>query len=303
MTGYTVRAYAGVADLRRMQASVAAAFTSTSLRVGDLAWLARRRTHRELSLDIKLWEDGDRRLVGWTFFRSNGEFNLFVVRGRTADRMVDEMLGVVEEASQFAASAGDPLVTLHTYGIDRSRSVEEQLVATALERHGFEPVREGGVLMRSLEEVAEPVLPDGYRLGPVRDMDGVIGRVEAQRAAFAPSELTWQTYERVRRTWPYRPELDRIVTTDDGEVVSFCTAWMDEENASGLLEPVGTHPGHQRRGLAKAVCLDSLRSLRQAGARTAQVGYENDAALRTYRAIGFEPKWDEVSFRRTARTS
>jgi predicted N-acetyltransferase YhbS len=88
----------------------------------------------------------------------------------------------------------------------------------------------------------------------------VLGRVEAQRAAFAPSDFLLERYERVRRTWPYRATLDRIVLTDDDQVVAFCTAWLDEQNAAGLLEPVGTDPAHQRRGLARAVCLDALHA-------------------------------------------
>jgi len=242
MTARAARAYVGVEDLRRMQAAVAAAFATTSFRVGDLAWLVRHHTHRELSLDIRLWEGGDGRLIGWTFFRSKGEFNVFVVPGCADDALVAEMLTVIEEASQAAVRAGDPPVTLHTYGIDRNRSDEDRLLAAALQQRGFEPVQEGGVLMRTLAEVAEPVLPAGYRLGAVRDRDDVVGRVEAHRAAFAPSDLTLEKYDRVRRTWPYRAELDRVVATDDGVVVAFCTAWIDEAHASGLLEPVGTHP-------------------------------------------------------------
>jgi ribosomal protein S18 acetylase RimI-like enzyme len=297
MTARAARAYAGVEDLRRMQAAVAAAFATTSFRVGDLAWLVRHHTHRELSLDIRLWEGGDGRLIGWTFFRSKGEFNVFAVPGCADDALVAEMLTVIEEASQAAVRAGDPPVPLHTYGIDRNRSDEDRLLAAALQQRGFEPVPEGGVLMRTLAEVTDPVLPAGYRLGAVRDRDDVVGRVEAHRAAFAPSDLTLEKYERVRRTWPYRPELDRIITTEDGVVVAFCTAWIDEQNASGLLEPVGTEPAHQRRGLAKAVCLDALRALADAGARSAQVAYESDAALATYRALGFEHRWHEESFR------
>jgi len=305
MTGRGARAYAGMVDLRRMQASLAAAFLTTSLRIGDLAWLALHHSHRELSLDIRLWERSDGRLIGWTFFRSKGEFNVFTVPGYADDGLVDEMLTVIEQAAHAAISAGDPPVTLHTYGIDPNRSDEDRLVSVALQRDGFELAQQGGVLMLPLDQVGEPFLPGGYRLDAVRDRDLVISRVEAHRAAFAPSDLNLEKYERVRRTWPYRPELDRIITTDDGVGVAFCTAWIDEENASGLLEPVGTAPAHQRRGLATAVCLDALRALRDAGARTAQVGYESDAALATYQTIGFEPRWHEVSFRKPieARTS
>src|SRR5439155_22625088 len=98
-------------------------------------------------------------------------------------------------------------------------------------------------------------------------------------------------------TWPYRPKLDRIALTDDGEVVAFCTAWLDEENAAGLLEPVGTVSDHRRKGLAAAVCLDALHALRAAGARTAQVASETDAAAATYASIGFELAADDVQYR------
>jgi ribosomal protein S18 acetylase RimI-like enzyme len=155
-----------------------------------------------------------------------------------------------------------------------------------------------GVLTRALDVLPDPAPPAGYRLGWVRTRGQAIGRVEAQRAAFAASDFLLERYERVRRTWPYRASLDRIVLTEDDAVVAFCTAWLDEENSAGLLEPVGTHPDHQRRGLARAVCSDALRALHQAGAKVAQVGFATDAAYATYRSIGFELSATEVVFRR-----
>jgi hypothetical protein len=73
-TSGSSRAYAGAKDLRRMQAAVARALDTTSLRVGDLAWLTSNHTHRELSLDIRLWESSH----GEPFFRWGGEFIVFV---------------------------------------------------------------------------------------------------------------------------------------------------------------------------------------------------------------------------------
>jgi hypothetical protein len=85
MVARSSRPYAGAADLRRMQAAVARSYAITSLRVGDLAWLTRYHTHRELALDIRLWEDEAGQLVGWTFVRSFGGFNLFVAPGCADD--------------------------------------------------------------------------------------------------------------------------------------------------------------------------------------------------------------------------
>jgi GNAT superfamily N-acetyltransferase len=297
VTQWSGRAYAGVEDLRRMQAATARAFAHTTLRVGDLAWRVRTHSHRELSLDIQLWEDEDGSLMGWTFFRANGGFEVFIVPGSGSDALVDEMLRVVEAAARNSAKAGDGLTAVDTFGTPDS-SEGDRLVAARLERRGYRPESAGAVLTRSLDALRAPCIPAGYKLGAVQTPEQTAGRVEAHRLAFAPSEITQRMYQRVQRTWPYRGELDRVAMTDEGTVVAFCTAWLDEENAAGLLEPVGTHPEHQRRGLAKAVCLDALHVLRAAGALTAQVSHATDAARATYLSLGFTEHAPEVTFRR-----
>jgi GNAT superfamily N-acetyltransferase len=298
MATITSRLYEGASDLRRMQESVAQGFDRTSVRVGDLAWLARRHTHHELSLEIRLWE-ADGELCAWSFVRSNGEFNLFLAAGRADPALVDEMLAVAEGVVEASVAAGDPPIDLHTYGIDPARSDEDRAIADGLLRRGFEPdPAGGGFLRRGLDALPKIWLPDGYRSTWVRDDADMVGRVEAQRAAFAPSTLTIEQYRRVRRTWPYRPELDRIIVAPDGAVVAVCTAWLDERNGMGLLEPVGTHPSHRRRGLASAVCTEALRVLRDAGAVAAEVGYQTDAALAVYRGIGFGPGPSDIAFRK-----
>jgi GNAT superfamily N-acetyltransferase len=297
MTAFTSRDYAGVGDLRRMQALVAHCFETQSMRVGDVAWLVRVATHRALAHDIRLWEDaGD--LVGWAFVRANGGFNVFADPQNGPDELIDAMLDFVDAAAAAAIAAGDPVPAPYTYGIEETRSDYDRRLADALRRHGFVAKGGDGFLERSLTgALPEAPVPPGYRIvdGGLEHADG---RVQAQREAFAPSEFSRTQYERVLRTWPYRPELDRLVLDPDGVVVAFCTAWIDETNAAGLLEPVGTRPAWQRQGLARAACVDALRALRDAGAQTANIAYDTDAAFRVYTGIGFAPKWREANFRR-----
>ena len=295
--GLRSRPYAGAPDMRRMEESVARAYSITSLRVGDLAWLSRGQTHRQLTLDIRLWEDPSGELRAWTFFR-NGGFTAFLASGTADDALVDEMLAVIDEVARSGVAAGDPPVALDTYGIEPARSAEDRALAAGLERAGFQVDvdAESGATSRLLDDVPPPKVPDGYHLDWVRTRDLLLGRVEAHRLAFAPSELTAKAYERLQRAWSYRAELDRVVVTDAGEVVAFCTSWLDESNAAGLLEPVGTAPAHQRRGLGSAVCLDALVALRAAGARVAQVAYGSGGGLALYRSIGFEPFGNELVF-------
>jgi predicted N-acetyltransferase YhbS len=290
-----------------MERALAHAYPYTSLRVGDLSWLSRENSHRALALDIRIWDDEAGQLIAWTYFRANGEFNVFVAPGAGYDEdaaFFDELLIVIEEAARASVAAGDPPVSLNTYGVDPARAAVDRTLAQALERFGFQiDPSSGGVMQQCLDQVPPPDIPDGYRLGWLQTRADVLGRVEAHRAAFAPSELTFRKYERMQRTWPYQPTLDRVVLTDQDEVVAFCTAWLDEHNAAGLLEPVGTNPAHRRRGLARAVCLDALIALRAAGAQTAQVGFTTAAAYATYQSIGFARAGAELAFRKDADPS
>jgi GNAT superfamily N-acetyltransferase len=288
----TSRPYASARDLRAMQAALAAAHAQTHVRIGDLAWRARFHTHRELSLEIRLWESCNR-VVGWTWFRTRGGFDLFIDPEHRDGSLLREMLDVVDEIVGAGLAAGDVPGSVYTFFLDE----DEELAAALRERGYEEAATSGDVLTRELRDVAAPELPSGYRLGWVASDADVLARVTAHQAAFAPSDLSYDKYVRVRGTWPYRAELDRVALAADGSVAAFCTAWLDEQNASGLFEPVGTHPDHRRRGLATAVCLDALRALRDAGARTAQVGTGSAAGRATYLAAGFRLWKREVTYR------
>lgn len=278
------RAYTGVRDLVRMQEAVSAAHDDTWWRTGDLAWGARNLSQLELGVWVTLWEPPRGGLpVAWVWPTSKCWVDHFVAPGAATLGLLAEMVRTAEATLLAAASAGDPVETA-TFMVGES----EGLMRAALEAAGYAPIPEGfEVNRRSLETIAEPSLPPGYRLSGVDDQL-VEGRVEAQRAAFAPSTLTLERYRRVRRLAPYSAELDRVVIDPGGQVVACCTAWLDSANASGLLEPVGTRPDRQRLGLGTAVCLDALHALRRAGARVAQVSCDaGSAGCATYRRAGF----------------
>ena len=78
---------------------------------------------------------------------------------------------------------------------------------------------------------------------------------------------------------PELPDGFRFRTADEAGPVEF--------------EPVGTHPGYRRRGLATAMMQHGMRLARDAGARQATVaclgapGFPNACGL--YRGVGFRP--------------
>jgi ribosomal protein S18 acetylase RimI-like enzyme len=164
----------------------------------------------------------------------------------------------------------------------------------ALDRRGFEHDSDAPWLRlnaRSLASLDEPVVPEGYRLSTMADVHDLAARVAIHRIVWHPSLVTEESYAAVMGEWPYRPELDCVVVAPDGSFASYALAWIDEANHAGILEPVGTHPGHRRRGLAAAVSLHALHQLRRGGAETGLVGSRGDSAYPVpsllYESIGF----------------
>ena len=70
----------------------------------------------------------------------------------------------------------------------------------------------------------------------------------------------------VRQTATYRGDLHILVEAPDGTMASSTIMWLDEANKTAEFEPVGTHPGYRRRGLARAMLLHGMQLARAAGA-------------------------------------
>jgi ribosomal protein S18 acetylase RimI-like enzyme len=135
----------------------------------------------------------------------------------------------------------------------------------------------------------EPALPVGYRIRPLAGRDEIPSRVDVHRAAFTPSKLTNEKYERLFTLPHYRAEDDLVVEAPDGSLAAFAMAWWDGDARVGEFEPVGTHPDHLRRGLARALLTSGVRRYADRGARVVQVYADtnNLAAEALYEAVGF----------------
>jgi ribosomal protein S18 acetylase RimI-like enzyme len=237
--------------------------------VGDVAWWMYQRPNRLAEARVHLWlEDGACVAFAWNWL-SKGDLDCVVHPDRP--ECLDDVLAWAGAATVFTQESDSPKIA-------------------RLEAHGYERV-DGKVsnhMVLSLDgELDEPEVPDGYRLRTVRPGD-LERRVEVHRAAFAPSRVVPESYARLQQEWPYRSDLDHVIEAPDGTFAAFCLAWLDEENRAGLLEPVGTHPAHRRRGLATAVCRGAVRALKAAGAAVAVVGSVDPSPAETvYENIGF----------------
>ncbi|MBD3947687.1 GNAT family N-acetyltransferase [Nocardioides ganghwensis] len=196
-------------------------------------------------------------------------------------------------------AAVDAVVTAALAGaadeVTASTLETEAVVTGVLADHGFVEVESPWFTHHHLDLADLPAvgLPEGYAVRAVRPGEHE-QRAAVHRAAWSPtSRVTTAAYERLMTIAPYRPALDHVVTTADGEWVASCCVWLDPTTGVALVEPVGCVAEHGGRGLATAASVSALTAARDAGATTGLVCPRGDddhpGPARLYRRIGFVP--------------
>ena len=140
--------------------------------------------------------------------------------------------------------------------------------------------------------IADAPIATGYTVRALGDRDEHPARSWVSWKAFHPDEPDehyqgWDWYQNVQRAPLYRRDLDIVAVAPDGKFAAFCTVWFDDVTRTGVFEPVGTAPAHQRRGLGKAVMSEGLRRLQRLGATLATVGSYSAEAGALYASMGF----------------
>lgn len=264
-------------ELRRMQELVVELWRlqgpAAGQTIGGLAWAVSLRPDTEISI----WEH-DGTTAAWAWLEGPGELQAAVHPDRV--EIAPEVAAWADERCPGAASA---------WLAPAQEPLREELA-----RRGFREVRDGpwtAILLRDLDGLPAAVPPAGFRLRAVELPRDLEERVRVHRAAWKGSRVSVTGYEALARTWPYRPDLDRVVETADGLLAACTNAWIDEWNGVGELEPVGTDVAFRRRGLARAVCLDALAALAAAGASRCVILARGDEGYpvprRLYESIGF----------------
>lgn len=185
---------------------------------------------------------------------------------------------VIERGLAHAGESGFGAVELE---VDRA----DDLMREVLVGHGF-AIKDDGLVETWLAAVARPqigALHEGYRLSSRVDTKmrphHMIGRSGPDVEA------------RLLQTSLYRPDLDLLVLDRDGNHAAHGLFWYDPATATGLVEPMRTEDGHQRRGLARHVLTTGVDRLAAGGAVRVKICFEPDnaAARDLYLSVGFEP--------------
>jgi len=260
--------------------------------IGDLDWWRSTEEDPDAIHRMHIWSDGERTVaVAWPDGDSSAEI--------VVHPDYPELLPAVLEWAEHNATHGKDkdAITFETWSNRQDVVRNEALCSRGYEQG--QPVYRN-YAMTVFNNSPSPVLPCGYAIRDMRDAtdEDIQQRVEVHRAAFAPSKMTTDKHKRAMAATTYRPEGDLVVVADDGSFAAFTIVWFDETNKTGLFEPVGTHPDHQRRGLGRAIMAEGLRRVAALGATRALVtsGANNDASNALYTRSGFEPVDETISW-------
>jgi mycothiol synthase len=281
----TTRPYEGEADYQRIRDLLVESFALSAQpnygTIGDLDWWRFTDDDPDALHAAQLWIDNERILaLAWP----NGSQADLFIHPHHEDLTVAAIEWLEERQRQTQDNAHRTL-SVPCYDGDAVRRA-------ALETRGY--VRHDSSLhywfRRFDGREPAPALPDGYVIRPFRGAVELKARVEVHRQAFAPSRMTAAKHRAVMQAPTYHQELDLVALAPDGSLAAYCIVWHDPANRHGVFEPVGCHPAHRRRGLARAVLHAGFRSLLHLGSVSACVMSAGGApaATRLYQSAGFD---------------
>jgi mycothiol synthase len=175
------------------------------------------------------------------------------------------------------------------------------VAATALIRAaGFEAITYSATMVRpTVDDLPDHPLPDGLEIRPVREEDMRAiweAEVEAFRDHWGFAEPSEDGYQRFL-SYPYNdPTLWKVAWDDEGvagQVKSFIDTAQNEEycRKRGWTEAISTARRWRRRGVAKALIVESIRELARRGMTEVALGVHTEnpnGAFDLYSSLGYE---------------
>ena len=235
---------------------------------------------------IRLWRDGDV-LMGFGYV--DGYCNLwFETKNNSHSQgLEDELIkwGIrCQKLRNSGSGTNDPLD--HCCSITNSHRQEMML------RNGFSlgSVRSLTFSRLLVEPVEIHPFPPCYFWRSVNDLDSIESLVDLHQAAFGTKQMTVEYRTAMMNAPQYQPELDLVAVAPDGSLCALCICgFYDDSKATGYTDPIGTHPHHQHKGVAKALVSTGMAILAKSGARIVEFGTssENAAMQQLAASLGF----------------
>ncbi|MEU6881466.1 GNAT family N-acetyltransferase [Streptomyces sp. NPDC046712] len=140
-------------------------------------------------------------------------------------------------------------------------------------------------------DLTEPVQDPGVRIEVVGPEQAHVFAA-VHRSAFDGSSFTDERWHAMAAGLPYADARCLVAYDGRGDAVAAVTVWSAGPGRPGLLEPMGVHPEHRRRGHGEAITVAAAAALKELGSSSANVctPSSNVGAVATYKSAGYEPR-------------
>jgi ribosomal protein S18 acetylase RimI-like enzyme len=152
---------------------------------------------------------------------------------------------------------------VYDWDIERQRLLAQR----RYENHGaIEDVR----IFDLFRAYPKAVLPPGFTITSLAEYDHYLERIDLENSIWG-ANLT-EAWLRGKSSAPsYSPKWDLIVVAPDGKLAAQSLVWLYPKSQMGEIDPLGTHPEYRKRGLAKALVLESFKRMRNSGVHYAYI--------------------------------
>ena len=230
--------------------------------------------------NVQLWRAPDGTLAAFAICEY-GEGDLFWQVHPDHNTVEPWMLAWMEEV--WAVGRGE--LVLHSLETETAR-------ADLLRSHGFVAQGDSGV-MRGYDltrPYPPPEVPPGFVITDLATNGDIDAHILAVHTAFHHHPQINRAWYAGKRLAPsLDPAWDITVVAPDGRHASFATVYRDPTSRVAEIDPIGTQPDFQRRGLARAVILAALQRLAAAGYLLAYIGAAPEPAPSNRLYAGLHP--------------
>ena len=252
--------------------------------------------------DVWVIEDGEGKVVavGAVRPRHPTRIRAFALvspahRGRGIGTELAQRLEVRARQMAEAAPEGE------TVSLNQDTAPSNQAAKELLERHGYELIRHFWKMGIDLaDEPAEPVWPEGIRLetmapGQEREIFDASEDAFQDHWGFVPHD-----YHEWRAWTVERPSFDPslwLIARDGDEIAGISLCYVGE--GEGWVGVLGVRRPWRKRGLGRALLLESLRELRRRGMPCGALGVDSEnptGATRLYERAGMHVENEDVMF-------
>ena len=138
--------------------------------------------------------------------------------------------------------------------------------------------------------LAGPVDRPRLRVEVVESAEQVEEGTAVHRSAWGSEGFTDEKWRTMATGLPFADARCLLARDDQGVAVATVTVWSAGPGRPGLLEPLGVHADHRRRGYGGAICVAAAAELRELGSSSVLVCTPSalHSAITTYEAAGFE---------------